>query len=155
MICCSSPLDVASTPPVLLQLSDVSKGDGAYSSVSSTLDPANVSRRPIGSGLNDQDALMIGNTDLRLSLHLPAGLDGPEPLYTQCIDQVLAAGKTNNQIVFTFTTGPESVAKRLEQGFKGFVAGNDGWGMAAMARGVLVQTSEVVKGVMSGVKNGL
>lgn len=83
------------------------------------------------------DCLMVGNADLRLELGLPAGLDGPEESYNQCLKQITDAGKKFGKPVLTFTGGPGSVEKKLRQGFSAFMVGSDGFGIGVQMRQTL------------------
>ena len=88
---------------------------------------------------------MIGNGDLRLDLGLAPALDGPEPIYNQCIKNVLDASKKHKRPVWTFTTSAADIEKRLGQGFTGFVAGADAMAIGAAMRKTLNETVNVTR----------
>ncbi|OAP56702.1 hypothetical protein AYL99_08814 [Fonsecaea erecta] len=58
----------------------------------------------------------IGPYDLRLSLGLPGGVDGPEPEFSQALSTVLDAAKKHGKIVGSMATSPEMVSTRAGLG---------------------------------------
>ncbi|KIX94217.1 uncharacterized protein Z520_09927 [Fonsecaea multimorphosa CBS 102226] len=76
-------------------------------------------------GIKNADAIMavpgvsgcfIGPYDLRLSLGLPGGVDGPEPEFAQALSTVLAAAEKHGKIVGSMATSSEMVATRAKLG---------------------------------------
>ncbi|EXJ75619.1 uncharacterized protein A1O5_00126 [Cladophialophora psammophila CBS 110553] len=76
-------------------------------------------------GIKNADAIMgvrgvsgafIGPYDLRLSLGLSGGVDGPEPEFAQALSTVLAAAKKHGKVVGSMATTSEMVTRRTEMG---------------------------------------
>ncbi|KIW75480.1 hypothetical protein Z517_10221 [Fonsecaea pedrosoi CBS 271.37] len=76
-------------------------------------------------GIQNADAILavpgvsgtfIGPYDLRLSLGLPGGVDGPEPEFTQALSGVLAAAQKHGKVVGSMATTPEMIATRAGLG---------------------------------------
>ena len=89
--------------------------------------------------------------DLRLDLGLMPALDGDEPSYTKCVDQVCQAAKKHGDLpLLTFTRSPDAIKKRFAEGFNMFVCGADVFSLGAAARTELKESVEAVKESMAG-----
>jgi hypothetical protein len=92
-----------------------------------------------------------------MDLGLTAGIDGPEAIYNEyvelfepsltprCLRMVIEAGQKHGKPVFAFTAGKDGVAKRLEQGFTGFVLHNDAMGVCGAMRVALNDGAEAAQ----------
>jgi 2-keto-3-deoxy-L-rhamnonate aldolase RhmA len=60
--------------------------------------------------------VFIGPYDLRLSLGVPGGIDGPEDVFVEAIEKVIAAAKKAGKVVGSMGVGEEVSRKRAEQG---------------------------------------
>ena len=73
---------------------------------------------------------MVGASDLRFSLGLPAGsMDGDEPEFVAALDRIQRAADTNNLAVLGFAVTPEILRKRLELGWRGLIVHADASGI--------------------------
>jgi 2-keto-3-deoxy-L-rhamnonate aldolase RhmA len=76
-------------------------------------------------GLANAEAIMavrgvsgafIGPYDLRLSLGLPGGVDGPEPEFQNALSTIVDAATKHGKVVGSMATSPEMVRRRTERG---------------------------------------
>ncbi|KAL8920832.1 MAG: hypothetical protein Q9208_006004 [Pyrenodesmia sp. 3 TL-2023] len=76
------------------------------------------------------DALMVGASDLRFSLGLPAGsMDGDEPEFVAALGKVQKAADANNLAVLGFAVTPDILRKRLELGWRALICHSDASGI--------------------------
>jgi 4-hydroxy-2-oxoheptanedioate aldolase len=60
--------------------------------------------------------VFIGPYDLRLSLGVPGGIDGPEPIFVDAVEKVVATAKKLGKVVGSMGVGEEVARKRANQG---------------------------------------
>jgi 2-keto-3-deoxy-L-rhamnonate aldolase RhmA len=73
----------------------------------------------------------VGPQDLRLSLGLPAGRDGPEPEWNDALERILKAGKTVAKPIGSMGVGEELVRKRVACGMRFFLCTLDNQALIA------------------------
>ncbi|KAG8866975.1 hypothetical protein FRB98_004429 [Tulasnella sp. 332] len=71
------------------------------------------------------DAIMIGTGDLRLSMRLPFGFDGPEPEFQEAVKNIEEAAARHNLPLAGFALGPPAVKAKLKKGYKLLMVSND------------------------------
>ncbi|KAH0847258.1 4-hydroxy-2-oxo-heptane-1,7-dioate aldolase [Fonsecaea pedrosoi] len=69
-------------------------------------------------GLDEVTGVFIGPYDLRLSLGLPGGVDGPEPEFIAAVDRICEAGRKHGKLIGSMATTPELVRTRTDAGMK-------------------------------------
>lgn len=72
--------------------------------------------------INGVSGAFIGPYDLRLSLGLPGGVDGPESEFHQALSKVCDVATEKGKIVGSMGTSPESLKTRSELGMTFFLA---------------------------------
>ena len=76
------------------------------------------------------DALMVGASDLRFSLGLPAGsMDGDEPEFVSALDRIQRAADANGLAVLGFAVTADILKKRLILGWRAFIVHSDASGI--------------------------
>ena len=69
---------------------------------------------------------MVGASDLRFSLGLPAGsMDGDEPKFVAALARIQSAADANGLAVLGFAVTPEILRKRIELGWRAFITHAD------------------------------
>lgn len=73
---------------------------------------------------------MVGASDLRFSLGLPAGsMDGDEPEFVAALGKVQKAADANDLAVLGFAVTPNILQKRLELGWRALICHSDASGI--------------------------
>jgi 4-hydroxy-2-oxoheptanedioate aldolase len=67
-------------------------------------------------GMEGVAGAFIGPFDLRLSMGLPGGADGPEPEFKDAIEKIVAAGKKHGKMVGSLGTDPALAKRRADMG---------------------------------------
>ncbi|KAL8730730.1 MAG: hypothetical protein Q9181_004568 [Wetmoreana brouardii] len=76
------------------------------------------------------DALMVGASDLRFSLGLPAGsMDGDEPEFLAALAKIQRAAHNNGLAVLGFAVTPDILQKRLKLGWRALICHADASGI--------------------------
>ncbi|KAJ7026132.1 Pyruvate/Phosphoenolpyruvate kinase-like domain-containing protein [Mycena alexandri] len=68
--------------------------------------------------LDEISAFMIGVGDLRLDMHLPAGMSGDEPEFVAALEKAGRVSKERNIPLLGLAIGDEMVKARIDQGFR-------------------------------------
>ena len=72
------------------------------------------------------DALMVGTSDLRLSLGLtPGSMDGDEPCFLDALNKIQRAADANGLAVLGFAVTPDILERRIKLGWRAFVCHAD------------------------------
>ena len=73
---------------------------------------------------------MVGASDLRFSLGLPAGsMDGDEPEFVAALEKIQQAADVNDLAVLGFAVTHEILRKRLKLGWRAFICHADASGI--------------------------
>lgn len=73
---------------------------------------------------------MVGASDLRFSLGLPAGsMDGDEPEFIDALDRIQRAADANGLAVLGFAVTPEILRRRLSRGWRALIIHADASGI--------------------------
>lgn len=76
------------------------------------------------------DALMVGASDLRFSLGLPAGsMDGDEPAFLAALKKIQRAADANGLAVLGFAVTPRILERRLKLGWRALICHADASGI--------------------------
>jgi 2-keto-3-deoxy-L-rhamnonate aldolase RhmA len=89
---------------------------------------------------------MVGASDLRFSLGLPAGsMDGDEPCFLEALAKIQKAADANGLPILGFGTSPEVLQKRLKLGWRAFIVHGDIAGIYSSGVDSLQKYLEVAK----------
>ena len=96
------------------------------------------------------DALMVGASDLRFSLGLPAGSpDGDEPVFVKAMDKIQRAADANGLAILGFAVTPEILKKRLKLGWRALICHADASGIFNSGTQGLRTNRRIAKSVLS------
>ena len=93
--------------------------------------------------------VFIGPYDLRLSLGVPGGIDGPEPVFVDALEKVIATAKKLGKVVGSMGVGEEIARKRTEQGMDFLLSSLD---YNALVRGYKSDLEDARRGITSASK---
>lgn len=99
--------------------------------------------------LDGVSAVLVGPADLRLSLGLPAGLDGEEPEFVDAIKKIVSALKKVGKPIGTVALGETITRKRAADGFDFLLSTFD---FGALASGLATDLKAARKGAQEGAK---
>jgi len=97
-------------------------------------------------GVDGVAGCFIGPFDLRLSLGVPGGIDGPEPVFNDALQKVLSIGKKLGKPIGSMGIGEEVARKRTEIGMDFLLVSIDA---AALGAGLNSDYQTAAKGAKS------
>ncbi|ORY88978.1 Pyruvate/Phosphoenolpyruvate kinase-like domain-containing protein, partial [Leucosporidium creatinivorum] len=97
------------------------------------------------------DAIMIGTGDLRMSLGLMPGVDGPEPIFQEALATIEAAAAKYNLPILGFALGGPMAENRLNRGWQLLMMSADTLALVIGQSGPLKETRAVVESFEKGV----
>lgn len=97
--------------------------------------------------LDEVSGVLVGPADLRLSLGLPVGIDGPEPDFVDALKKIVGAAKKHGKVVGIVALGEDAIRKRAAEGFEYILSAFDA---GSLMSGLATELITARRGVEAG-----
>jgi len=97
--------------------------------------------------LEGVSGVLVGPADLRLSLGLPVGIDGPEPEFADALKTIVGAATKHGKVVGIVALGEDAIRKRAAEGFEYILSAFDA---GSLMSGLASELAMAKRGVEAG-----